>query len=73
MMKQLLIIYLFLIGNNQQHDARDIAITRSDDGGQTWSPVRVLFQHLIITLHRVQNLRHLVPEGLLAPNTASKP
>jgi hypothetical protein len=35
---------LFLIGNNQQHDARDIAIVRSDDGGQTWMPVRVLFQ-----------------------------
>jgi hypothetical protein len=35
---------LFLIGNNQEHDARDIAIARSDDGGQTWSPVRVLFQ-----------------------------
>jgi hypothetical protein len=35
---------LFLIGNNQRHDARDIAIARSDDGGQTWSPLRVLFQ-----------------------------
>ena len=35
---------LFLIGNNQQHDARDIAIARSDDGGQTWSPVWILFQ-----------------------------
>ncbi|MBC8868355.1 MAG: exo-alpha-sialidase [Planctomycetes bacterium] len=35
---------LFLIGNNQKRDARDIAIARSDNGGQTWSPVRVLFQ-----------------------------
>ncbi len=34
---------LFLLGNNQQHDARDIAIARSDDAGETWSPVHILF------------------------------
>jgi hypothetical protein len=34
---------LYLLGNNQHRDARDIAIARSDDGGNSWSPVQVLF------------------------------